>query len=441
MLQRFREFVNNNQLFSVKDKLLLAVSGGVDSMVLLWLAHQLKLNCEVAHCNFSLREEDSIGDQLFVKETCENYGIRFHTITFDTHKIAEERKESTQMVARDLRYSWFSELKESYGFDYILTAHHRDDEIETFFINLIRGSGLRGLKGIPAKTGHLVRPLLFAWRKEVEQFAVLKQINWREDRSNATDDYLRNKIRHQLVPVLKELSVEAASRTSLSIDLLRFASGVFDDQIKELSNECIRRIGDETRVDLLKLKHLDKQPYWLFELLSPFGFNLSHCKAISRSLNETTGKQFFSPTHRLIRERDYLSITQKELKVNSKKVPLIGNEGSIKEPVNLTWRVLTLTGSESIPKTKDRVWVDFDRIQESLYVRFWEEGDWFIPFGMKGRKKLSDFFTDRKLSRREKETTPLLLAGSDVVWVIGSRIDDRFAVKPSTSRVLELFIS
>lgn len=441
MVQRFRDFVNNNTLFSKEDKLLLAVSGGIDSMVLLWLAHHLKLNCEVAHCNFSLRDDDSIGDQKFVEATCLRYGIGFNTITFDTHKVAEERKESTQMVARELRYSWFNKLRKEKGFDYILTAHHRDDEIETFFINLTRGSGLRGLKGIPAKTDYLVRPLLFAWRKEIEQFAELKQIEWREDRSNASDDYLRNKIRHQLIPVLKGLLPEAASRTSLSIDLLRFASIEFDHHVEEVTRGCVTQINDEIRIDLNRIRSFDRLIYWLYELISPYGFNLSNCRSIVRSIDETTGKQFYSLSHRLIRERDYLSITLKGSNTKLEPVILNGDEGIISHPIALSWRLLPYDITKSIPKGKDRIWVDYDKIGASLTLGYWEEGDWFIPFGMKGRKKLSDFFTDLKLSRREKESTPILRSGNEIVWIIGYRIDDRFCVNSTTTRVLELSVS
>ncbi len=441
MVQRFRDFVNNNTLFSKEDKLLLAVSGGIDSMVLLWLAHHLKLNCEVAHCNFSLRDDDSIGDQKFVEATCLRYGIGFNTITFDTHKVAEERKESTQMVARELRYSWFNKLRKEKGFDYILTAHHRDDEIETFFINLTRGSGLRGLKGIPAKTDYLVRPLLFAWRKEIEQFAELKQIEWREDRSNASDDYLRNKIRHQLIPVLKGLLPEAASRTSLSIDLLRFASIEFDHHVEEVTRGCVTQINDEIRIDLNRIRSFDRLIYWLYELISPYGFNLSNCRSIVRSIDETTGKQFYSLSHRLIRERDYLSITPKGSNTKLEPVILNGDEGMISHPIALSWRLLPYDNTKSIPKGKDRIWVDYDKIGASLTLGYWEEGDWFIPFGMKGRKKLSDFFTDLKLSRREKESTPILRSGNEIVWIIGYRIDDRFCVNSTTTRVLELSVS
>lgn len=441
MVQRFRDFVNNNTLFSKEDKLLLAVSGGIDSMVLLWLAHHLKLNCEVAHCNFSLRDDDSIGDQKFVEATCLRYGIGFNTITFDTHKVAEERKESTQMVARELRYSWFNKLRKEKGFDYILTAHHRDDEIETFFINLTRGSGLRGLKGIPAKTDYLVRPLLFAWRKEIEQFAELKQIEWREDRSNASDDYLRNKIRHQLIPVLKGLLPEAASRTSLSIDLLRFASIEFDHHVEEVTRGCVTQINDEIRIDLNRIRSFDRLIYWLYELISAYGFNLSNCRSIVRSIDETTGKQFYSLSHRLIRERDYLSITPKGSNRKLEPVILNGDEGIISHPIALSWRLLPYDITKSIPKGKDRIWVDYDKIGASLTLGYWEEGDWFIPFGMKGRKKLSDFFTDLKLSRREKESTPILRSGNEIVWIIGYRIDDRFCVNSTTTRVLELSVS
>ena len=298
MLQSFQSYIQKENLFLSSDKILLTVSGGIDSTLMCELFHKAKLNFGIAHCNFQLRAEESNGDEAFVGTLAEKYNVPFHTTTFTTSAYAKKNKLSIQFAARQLRYLWFEEIREHYKYNYIATAHHQDDSIETFFINLIRGTGISGLHGILPKHGNIIRPLLFTTKNKIETYSKKHKLKYREDSSNASDKYVRNKIRHHIIPVLKELNNSLENTINKSIQHIREVELIYKNDIENKRLKIVKQENNSVSISIKKLKKLQPLSTYLYEFLKPYNFNADTVREIISAIDGTSGKRFFSATHR-----------------------------------------------------------------------------------------------------------------------------------------------
>lgn len=439
MQEKFLSYIAQEHLFNTKEKILLTVSGGVDSIVMCDLFHAAGFAFAIAHCNFQLREQESEGDELFVKEIAEKYAVPFYHTRFDTAAYSKKHKLSIQAAARELRYDWFEKIRIQHHFHYIATAHHEGDVIETFFINLIRGTGISGLRSIVPKQGKIIRPLLFANKKDILIYAAEQKISYREDSSNASDKYLRNKIRHQLMPVLNEFSPVAESSIMQSIEKLRAAEFIYKQTIEEVSSRICIKKNNTIRISIAEIKKLNPVSTYLYELLKPYGFNSSTTSSILKSLNGEPGKLFFGSTHRLIKDRTALILEPFQISEMEEEYVIQKNEIDFMIPgLQFNFSIVSNTAQRAVSKLPDHASVDLDKIKFPLTLRRWKTGDTFYPLGMKGKKKLSDFFTDKKLSLMEKEKIWLLCSEEKIVWVIGMRLDERFKVKERTKTIFHI---
>lgn len=419
----------------VGKKFLLAVSGGVDSMVLCHLFEEWKVPYAIAHVNFKLRKEESEEDEKFVREFALKKEIPFYLHQAETEKYASDKKVSIQMAARDIRYDFLKETAKNNGYDFIVTAHHLNDQAETFFINLSRGTGIDGLCAMKDLEGNLFRPLLLFSKEEIQQYAQLMHIHFREDSSNKEDKYLRNKIRHHLIPLMEELNPSFIESLGKNISILKNVREIHNRVIKKYRKELVKATAYGFEIELEKILNLDLPEHILFELLQPYQFNKDVADSIIRNSHDESGKRFFSSTHRIIINRGILIIT----KILPSELPnyiIEDYKKEIIEPIHL--RFTETNSDEEILKNSNLAYFDLDKIKKPLYIRKWHKGDSFFPFGMKGKKKLSDFFIDLKMSLVEKENTWLLTSEDQIIWVIGSRIDERFKVTKSTKSVLKI---
>lgn len=414
------------------SRLLVAVSGGLDSVALTHLCKQLGLDISLAHCNFHLREEESDSDEEFVLELADSLELEVFVEHFDTITYAEEHKVSIQMAARELRYHWFEELRDSLDFDYIVTAHHANDNLETFLINLIRGTGLDGLTGIPLRNEFVLRPLLPFSRAEIEVFANNNKLEWKEDSSNASTKYMRNKIRHEVVPVLEELNPQLLESFQKTQSHLKQSSQMLEDYMSVVFPGIAREIPYGYAFNIRLMKGLPHLKGVLYELFRTFGF--TEWADVYHLLDAQSGKMVLSKTHRLIKDREELLLTEHS------EAETVSYEISIEEEV-----VMLPMGSfhleevqEVTEAERNVIFVDKNTLTSPLHVRKWKTGDYFYPFGMQGKKKLSKFFKDIKLSLPEKENCWLLCSRDQIVWVVGQRADERFAVKGETSELLKI---
>ncbi|GAA4769961.1 MULTISPECIES: tRNA lysidine(34) synthetase TilS [Flavobacterium] len=432
MLQQLENHIHKKFPFLSGKKLLLAVSGGIDSMVLVDLFSKLNFEISVAHCNFQLRGDESKQDEEFVKTQSEKYNIITFIKTFDTETYVNINKLSIQQAARELRYDWFNDLLEKEGFDYLLTAHHLDDSLETFLINFTRGTGIDGLTGIPEQNGKILRPLLIFSRKEIENYAKKNNISWREDSSNGSDKYFRNKIRHHVVPVLKELNpslLESFENTVKNLSKTNFlVKNTLTSNFKNIANKK----NDAIYFDIDKLIKLENYKSYLYEWLKPFDF--SDWQSIYDLIHSQSGKQIFSENYRLLKDRNQLILTKTEIN-NEEDVFLINkDENSILKPLNLS-----ICNQSYISKpSKSCIFVNKEKLKFPLKLRKWQEGDYFYPSGMQGKKKVSKYFKDEKFSLLEKEDTWLLCSDNEVVWIINHRADQRFLANNNTQQILKI---
>lgn len=432
MLPKFQNHINENLPFLKGKKLLLATSGGIDSMVLLYLCNQLKLDARVAHCNFQLRGDESDEDEKFVKSQCEKLDVLLFVNHFDTKKFAEKQKLSIQVVARNLRYDWFNTLLINNDYDYILTAHHLDDSLETVLINFTRGSGLDGLTGIPQQNGNIVRPLLPFSRNEIVTFAKENKVKWREDSSNASDKYLRNKLRHNVIPILKELNPSLLDSFEKSISNLQQAQTLVDDASRIVYRKVVTDINFQKRINLSEFMQLPNYQSYLYQWLEPFGF--SDWNSINDLVIAQSGKQVFSETHVLLKDRNELILFPKQNEIEPVNFLISKDQKEVKFPLKMAF----CNVDDISVQTTNTIFVDEDKLQFPLVIRKWQEGDWFYPSGMIGRKKLSKFFKDEKFSLLDKSSTWLLCSENQIVWVIGKRLDEQFKVTESTTKILKI---
>ena len=442
MLKEFKAFVESEKLFGAEDRILLAVSGGIDSVVMCELFHSAAYRFGIAHCNFNLRGKESDADEAFVQSLAKKYQVPFYHKKFLIKKDASEKKISIQMAARELRYHWFEELRIKEQFDLIATAHHLDDQIETFFINLLRNTGIAGLHGILSKQGNLIRPLLFTHRGDIAVFAQKHKLTFREDSSNAETKYLRNKIRHEIIPVFCELNPAFPKILTETIQRIRETEIIFRDTMVELRKKIIRNDSKGIHIRIADLKKLSPIDIYAFELLSPFGFNEAVISDILHSADEGSGKIFYSQTHRLIKDREQFIINPiadlKGSRVKNAEIKIAVNKKEIRKPIHLSFTKTSCGKTFSIDPSDNVANLDLNKINFPLIVRRWEKGDSFNPLGMNKKKKLSDYFIDRKLSIPEKENIWLLCSGQQILWIIGHRIDHRFRVTSRTKEVMQV---
>lgn len=433
MVETFEKHLENNLNMLDGSRLLLAISGGLDSVVLAHLCHKLQLNVSLAHCNFNLRAAESDADENFVLQLAEDLNMEVFIESFETETYAKEEGVSIQMAARQLRYTWFHELAEQLKFDYILTAHHADDNLETFLINLTRGTGLEGLTGIPEVSGKIVRPLLPFSRDSLEVYAIGEHMAWREDSSNASTKYLRNKLRHDIIPILKQMNPQLLQNFQNTISNLQDSQDLIDDNLVKIQRKITTVDDGQIKFDIEKIKKLSKPKAYLYQLLKDFNFTAWN--DVVKLLDAQSGKQVFSPTHRLLKDREFLLLS--EIKSECEEDP-ISIQKTDKE-VAVPFGTLRFKNVAAITKTaKHSVYVDTEKLVFPLILRKWQEGDVFYPLGMKGKKKLGKYFKDIKLSLIEKEQVWILVSGANVVWVVGKRADDRFKVTENTTQILKI---
>ncbi len=433
MMQKEFEALLEKLTAGKKGRILVAVSGGLDSMTLLHLVAASGKPFAVAHCNFQLRGKDSKADERSVEKAALKLNAPFHCVAFDTKKIASKLGSGIQETARTLRYEWLEKIRHAESYSHIAVAHHLDDSLETFLFNLTRGTGLKGLHGIRTVNGNVIRPLMFAFRNDVEKFAKQKRIRFREDKSNASTKYTRNNIRHTLIPAFEKIN--PAFRRNLINSILNISSAeqVYTDavwdhfnHISDLKNESVR----------IHKKRLCEASHWktlLYEYLSAFSFNNTQCQSVVRALNGQPGKLFNSPTHILLVDRDHILISPARTGQISGEVNIYENFGSIELPCRLKF-TSTEKSQAIIAKKKSMAVFDRAKLRFPLVLRKWKAGDHFFPVGMTGRKKVSDYLTDMKLPRTEKEDTFVLLSGGQVAWVTGMRIDRRFAANDGSTQ-------
>lgn len=442
MLKDFNKFIISENLFSSKEKVLLAVSGGIDSVVMTDLFKRSGLSFGIAHCNFQLRGNDSEEDELFVAELAKKNKVPFFSQRFSTLHTAQSLGISVQMAARELRYGWFAEVLRKEKYSYIATAHHLDDQVETFFINLLRSSGIAGFHGILPKQGKIIRPLLFATRENINHYATDNHIKYREDKSNNDIKYLRNKIRHEILPVLQEINPDVIRHIGDNLERIREAEQIFRKTIEQKRKKIIRSEKEKITIPIGEIRKLNPQGTYLFEFLSPFGFNFSQVNDLLKSLDKISGKKLISHTHILIKDRENLYIT-----------PVPGQHGKphFLKPVLLTESTKSITSPVRLKITQQKkdktfridpdpsiAFLELHKLHFPLFLRKWQRGDYFYPFGQNHKKKLSDFFIDQKFSLLDKENTWLLVSGKEIVWIIGHRIDNRFRITSKTKEVLRI---
>ena len=436
MLQKFTQYIVKEKLFTQKHKLLVAVSGGNDSMALCALLKEAGFNFAVAHCNFKLRGAESDGDAAFVENYCGNNKIKHFYTSFDTSNYAAKHKISTQMAARDLRYAWFEELMKKNKFEFLLTAHHLNDNIETFFINLLRGSGINGLKGIVPVNGKVVRPLLFATREEIEEYVKQNGIGFREDSSNIEDKYLRNRLRHTIIPEFKRLNPSFEQTMLKELDILKEVNTLVTKEVEKKKRLISNIRNGAGKIDIAKLEKTDSPQLLLFELLKDFGFNSTQASNIHDTLRGLPGKIFSSDTHQLIKDRKFL-VLKKKTKSSKQEFSIGKISKELTEPVNLTVSYIKLKKGvdAKIPALKNVAYLDADKLKFPLKLSKWQLGDKFRPLGMKDFKKLSDFFIGEKMNLFEKENQWVLRSGKEIVWILDKRIDDRYKITEKTKRI------
>jgi tRNA(Ile)-lysidine synthase len=432
VVDQLKRYIQEKNLFTRHDRVLIAVSGGLDSMVLFHLMKQLEVEIAVAHCNFQLRGNESDQDEAFVREHGEKWRIPFFCKRFETNNYATENKISIQMAARELRYAWFDELMEGKGFTKLATAHHFNDSIETMILNWTRGGGIEGLRGIPAKRGNIIRPLLFATREEINNYAAEHAITWREDISNLTDDYQRNFIRHQVVPLLKRLNVSLEHTIRESAIRMEDEWAFYQKSVADWKALFLKMEGGVIKINKAGFVQPAHGASLLWQTIRSVGFSYHQCQDALEIRDHQPGKQFLSATHKLVVDRENFIVTQRE----DDWTEIIIHH--VQHQVTLGPWVLEINVATEI-KSSDSLSiavVDADKLEFPLRWRKWKAGDMFFPLGMNHHKKISDFLIDRKISMGEKDSVTVLESAGEIVWVAGHRIDNRFKLTADTQNAL-----
>ena len=428
MKDSFLKNIKDLDLFSKGDKLILAISGGADSVALACLLKDTGYNFVLAHCNFKLRGIESDNDEVFVKNLAEKMELECYVKSFNTESYSKKNKISLQMAARELRYCWFEELRREIDAKYVLVAQHKDDDLETFFINLIRGSGIKGLLGIKSKRDKIVRPLLIFSRKQIENYLSIKKQKFRNDSSNSDVKYLRNNIRHHLIPLIKDMNPSFENTLSKEVDFLNEIYKVFLTNFENIKEELVEMTEKGCEIDKSKLLSIQNNKIFLREIITPFGF--SQCDKIIEGCRSISGKLFYSSTHKLLIDRKKIIIT--EIKKEKNLFIELEEFANLTYPISLRFRN---SNQNQFNTNKNTVFLDKKKLIFPLTLRKWKQGDFFYPLGMNGKKRLSDYFIDNKFTQFDKEECYLLCSGDDIVWIIGHRMDDRFKITDDTKKV------
>ncbi len=439
MLKKVQEFIRTNQLLAENERVLVGVSGGADSVVLLDILVKLNYDCIVAHCNFHLRDEESDRDEIFVEKLAKANNLTYKKVDFDTIDYAKTHKISIEMAARELRYEWFEKMATETNASSIAVAHHADDDIETVLLNLVRGTGLKGITGMEMRNGKVVRPLLDCYREEIEQYAMQNSLQYVTDSTNTENEHKRNKIRNQIIPLLAELNPSVKVTFSQNIRNFKAAWNIYSEKIEQIKALIVSEKEDHVFIDIQQLKQQTEVQNVLYEILSEYNFNSKVVEDIFTGLESNSGLMFHSPTHRLLKDREQLIIDEIK-EANDLEFLIPEGENKINEPIKLIFKRFERSEDFKLSKSAHTIHIDEDKVTFPLRIRKWQQGDRFQPFGMRQNKKLSDFFIDEKLNIYEKENCFLLLSDNEIVWVIGIRLDNRFRVSEKTQNILEISI-
>lgn len=432
-LQQFKDFISKHHLFTHDSRILLAVSGGKDSVLMFHLFNAIGVKFGVAHCNFNLRADEAQRDENFVKLLCSSFQIPFYVTHFDTKKYANENRISTQMAARTLRYKWFEEIRIAEGFDFIALAQHQNDAVETVLINLLRGTGIAGLHGILPKRAHLIRPLLFLNSVEIGKIITENSLDYVEDSSNLSTNYARNKLRLQVLPHLKEINPNLEHTFAQNINRFAELETFLNIQVEKLANKILTKKDNAIYILIDEILELNPQKLLMFELLKPYQFNESVIEEILGALKGPTGKVFLSNSHQAVINRAELIISQIE--------PSAENHHFIhSKDESITFKAFKLTlfyaDHLNFEAVKHKAYLDRDYLIFPLILRNWQQGDKFIPLGMRNFKKISDYFIDEKVPLHLKNRTPILVNGNgEIIWVVGMRQDNRYKLTKATKKV------
>lgn len=432
MITQVNEYISHHNLLTKQSKVLVGLSGGPDSMALIHILIQLGYNCIAGHCNFHLRGENSNSDAAFVNRWCAENDIPLFTIDFDTESYATSKKISIEMAARELRYDWFEKIRLEQNATSIGIAHHKDDSVETILINLIRGTGIKGLTGIPITNKYVVRPLLDVSRSEIMEYLSLNEVPYVIDNTNEEEIYTRNTLRLKVLPTLEKINPSVKNSIVTTANNLKEVEKIYDAYIQY----AIATVLQDNLIDIAKLQQTYSHQSVLFEILSPLGFTPSVIEDIANNLDSIPGKIYLANSYRLLKDREHLVISKHNPTGDEVKEYLIYPDtvNSVL-PINIKIESENYTPDFKIQKNRSILHVDSDKLNFPLVLRKWRKADWFVPFGMKGKKKLSDFFTDNKFTLFEKEETWILISGDDIVWIVNHRADNRFKLNSTTKTV------
>ena len=432
---KVERFIQRHGLLTGKRLVLVGLSGGADSVALLGVLVRLGYPCRALHCNFHLRGDESDRDEVFARQFADSLGVPFVKVDFDTRGYAAIHQESIEMAARSLRYRWFEEQRQAFDAEAIAVAHHRDDSVETLLMNLLRGSGIRGLGGIRPRNGQVVRPLLAVSRAEIEEWLQTQGWDYVTDSSNLSDAYTRNFIRLRVLPLLEQLNPAARETIARSAAHLSAAEQLYAYTVEEARKAVF------VTADSLSIEALMRYPSpetLLYEWLRPLGFSRIVVGELFESLTGLSGKQFYSATHQVLKDRDRLYIAPLQEPSAWQPIEIPVATGELTQPLRLSFQLMERTSDFQLERASDTAYFDAEKLPGRLTLRLPQTGDWFVPFGMRGRKKLSDFFADQKMNRWEKLRQPLLCAGESIVWVVGRRADDRFRVGEETKMIFSV---
>ncbi len=440
MLHKVKAFIDSQALFSTSDRIIVAISGGKDSISLAHILKHLGYSIALAHCNFHLRNSESDEDETFVKQWAKQEQLPLFVKHFNTKKYAEQHKISIQEAARELRYNWFEELRTQEQFNYIATAHHQQDVIETFFINLIRGTGIEGLCSIKAQNQYIVRPLLNSSLEEIIQYIKKHHLTYRHDSSNASTKYLRNKIRHQLMPQFRDISPQFDTTMIKNIERLNQVNTIYKTETQQTVNALCEKTEEGLFININKLKTLKTPFVYLYELLKDYGFNSSIIKDISNSLDSESGKIFISPNYRLLKDRELLILTAQNTNQPDSNIKIELTDKEIKAPIHLKiQQQATNSPLFKIEKKAEMAYLDLEQLHFPLTLRKWKKGDTISPLGMRNKsKKISDILIDLKIPRSQKENIYVLESKDEIVWLVGIRISELFKINENTQNAFIL---
>ncbi len=440
MLSQFLSFINKHQLIAPTDRILLTVSGGVDSMVMLHLFMQTDFHFAIAHCNFQLRGQDSIDDEQFVSQFAQEHNIQLFSQTFDTQNYAILKGISIEMAARELRYNWFQQILQKHNYTLIATAHHQNDVLETFFLNMLRTTGLSGLRSIKAKQGNIIRPMLFCGKNEILQYAEKNHLQHQEDITNQDDKILRNYIRLHIIPEFEHLKPNAKKQMLNTIHILGQQENIYKSHIQTIAKNIIKTDNQYKSINISDIEQLEFATTYLYEILTDYGMNYTQVQQMLQHLHSTEEKYFETPDYQIIKTRNHIQIRQ-HLVENKKIITIQEINDNPCTIGGLYFEILDYSNLQEIYLKTDKstIYCDFEKIIFPLALRTWQHGDYFYPINGIGRKKISDFYTNNKLSSFEKSHTQLLCnANNEIIWVVNMRADNRFKVSKNTNKILKI---